>query len=79
MILGCHDLSVFNPRGKAVTKQPWRKEARLKFHRALQNEAPTVMLHHPHRTDSPLTWVSPWNRAAPERPITAEISRRWEI
>lgn len=32
LILGCHDLNVFNPRGTATTKKKWRKDIREKLY-----------------------------------------------
>ncbi|MBP7795956.1 MAG: hypothetical protein KA059_04180 [Elusimicrobiales bacterium] len=61
MILGCHDLNVFSPRGKAVTKSEWRKEIREGFYDIVKREKPSVILHHPHITDSSKTWTSAWN------------------
>ncbi|MFQ5871020.1 MAG: hypothetical protein ACE5IJ_05410 [Thermoplasmata archaeon] len=61
LILGCHDLTAFHPRGRAVTKEAWRREAREAFYRLLEREAPTLVLHHPHTTDSVMTWTAAWN------------------
>ncbi len=68
LILGCHDLTAFHPRGRASTKQAWRKEARAQFYDLLDRQAPSLVLHHPHTTDSVLTWAAAWNelrRAGP--------------
>jgi len=68
LILGCHDLIVFSPRGRAVTKAGWRRKIRSDFYSMLRREEPTTVLHHPHTTDSSFTWLNAWNevfRAAP--------------
>lgn len=68
MILGCHDLNVFSLRGAAVTKKKWRKKTRESFYKALEEFSPTIVLHHPHTTDSSKIWTAAWQeliRAAP--------------
>jgi hypothetical protein len=61
MILGCHDLNVFSPRGKAVTKSEWRKKVREEFYDIVKKETLSVVLHHPHTTDSSRIWTAAWN------------------
>lgn len=60
-LLGCHDLAVFHPRGKAVTKSQWRIDIRSDFYQLLNEEKPEIILHHPHTTDSTHTWQAAWN------------------
>jgi hypothetical protein len=57
LVLGCHDLNLFNARGAASAKDaklPLIKEAHRVFPGA------TVVLHHPHYTDIANTWVAGW-------------------
>jgi hypothetical protein len=61
LILGCHDLNVFSPRGKVTTKKEWRKQIRENFYDIIQKEKPTTILHHPHTTDSSKIWTPSWN------------------
>lgn len=61
LILGCHDLNVFSPRGKVTTKKEWRKQIRENFYDIIQKEKPTTVLHHPHTTDSSKIWTPSWN------------------
>jgi hypothetical protein len=61
MLLGCHDLNIFNPRGTVVTKQEWRKKIRKNFYQLSNDEKPDVVLHHPHTTDSKRIWTAAWN------------------
>ena len=61
LILGCHDLNIFSPRGKAVTKSEWRKKIREEFYDTVKNETLSVVLHHPHTTDSSRIWTVAWN------------------
>ncbi|HAW49557.1 TPA: hypothetical protein DCX16_01200 [bacterium] len=59
MILGCHDLTIFNPRSKNA--RGWRKEINEKFRELAKKEKPTIVLQHPHTTDSIKTWAAAWN------------------
>jgi hypothetical protein len=61
LVLGCHDLNVFNPRGRATTKTCWRKKIREDFYSLVKKEKPQVVLHHPHTTDSSKIWTAAWN------------------
>jgi len=73
MILGCHDLKMFDPRVyKRANIRHWRQEILDEFHKVAKNEKPTLLLHHPHETDcvegikitngkySPGTWDRAW-------------------
>ncbi|MGC9344689.1 MAG: hypothetical protein ACP5E3_18425, partial [Bacteroidales bacterium] len=64
MLLGCHDLNVFSPRGEAATKKEWRRKVRRDFYKSLKKEKPNIVLHHPHTTDSSKIWTSAWNELA---------------
>jgi len=61
MILGCHDLNVFSPRGKATTKKEWRKQVRDDFDKNIRTEKPKIVLQHPHIFTTPRTWTAAWN------------------
>ena len=56
LLLGCHDLNLFSPRGNSTVKKPWRKEAIQRFQCAVTCRRPAVVVHHPHATDSPRIW-----------------------
>ncbi len=62
LVLGCHDLNMFSPRARA--KQV-RGSARWKrcqeMARLVGPFNPTIVLHHPHSTDSPNVWRTAWN------------------
>ena len=62
LVLGCHDLIVFNPRSRANRKPDGDRSKRAE---AMVKEFvrfdPTVVLHLPHFTISPITWHSSWN------------------
>ena len=55
MVLGCHDLTIFNPRSDAVASG-WRKRLKEEFKRVAIEEDPTIVLHHPHTTDCINVW-----------------------
>ncbi len=55
MVLGCHDLTIFNPRSDANASD-WRKELKEEFKRIAMEENPTIVLHHPHTTNCIKTW-----------------------
>jgi hypothetical protein len=59
MILGCHDLNIFNPRS-IKTAKGWRKEVSDKFRDKAKEFSPEIVLHHPHYTDSFRIWLSAW-------------------
>lgn len=56
MILGCHDLKMFSNRGRAKSKSEWRINALKEIDRLLLTEKPTIVLQHPHTTDSIRSW-----------------------
>lgn len=59
MILGCHDLTIFNPRSRNA--KGWRERVNSEFRKMSIVKKPTVVLQHPHTTDSVLTWAAAWN------------------
>ena len=59
MVLGCHDLNIFNPRSKNA--KGWRKEVNEEFKRLAQKEKPEIVLHHPHTTVKRRTWLNAWS------------------
>ena len=62
MILGCHDLSMFSPRGNANQNKGGHRWHRCRemWKRAMEFK-PTIVLQHPHATDTPKTWTQSWN------------------
>ena len=74
MILGCHDLTMFNNRNWEKTAG-WRKEIKVQFRELARRKKPTVVLQHPHTTDSTRTWAAAWARLMKELPsVTAYAS-----
>jgi hypothetical protein len=69
LVLGCHDLNMFSPRARANQARYGARWLRCREMR--QNVVrfePTVVLHHPHTTDTPNTWRMPWLSLARELP-----------
>lgn len=60
MVLGCHDLTIFNDRNWANTSK-WRKQIKKDFRKMAKKKGPIYVLHHPHTTVKTQTWLNPWN------------------
>ena len=60
LVLGCHDLNVFNGRARANAKNARRKRRR-KMETLARRFKPTMVLHHPHQTDSRTIWRQGWS------------------
>ena len=61
LILGCHDLNVFNNRSRANARNPSRVERWEKLDELACQFKPTLVLHHPHQTDTWETWQGGWS------------------
>ena len=64
LVLGCHDLNMFSARSKANLKaesERYRRSKRMR--RMAKLFKPTIVLHHPHSTDSRRIWSTPWSGA----------------
>jgi hypothetical protein len=66
MVLGCHDLSIFNPRSKNA--KGWRKKLNESFKMLARKEKPVCVLHHPHTTVKVRTWLNAWMGLSKELP-----------
>lgn len=61
LVLGCHDLNMFSPRAWANQARDGERRRRSNEMRTLARAfEPTVVLQHPHNTDSPNIWRMPW-------------------
>lgn len=60
MVLGYHDLTIFNPRSDA-TASGWRAEVKEQFKAISNRRKPAQVLHHPHTTVKRMTWQHAWN------------------
>ena len=58
MVLGCHDLTIFNPRSKNA--KGWRKEINENLRKIAKEERPRFVLHHPHITTKWRSWYNAW-------------------
>ena len=61
LLLQCHDLTAFNPRGNATAKG-WRAAMIQRFHDKARCRQPQVVIHYPHTAETPRTWSASWNR-----------------
>ena len=64
LILGCHDLNMFSPRAEAnMTAGSDRQRRSERMRKVARKFRPTMILHHPHSTDSPRIWSTAWSGA----------------
>lgn len=73
MILGCHDLTMFNNRNMDKTGT-WRKEIKRGFRRLTTKENPVIVLHHPHTTVTTGTWRNSWSTINKMLPSVKEFA-----
>lgn len=75
VILGCHDLNVFNPRGQATAKPDgWKKQLADRFKTKCKKFNPEIILHHPHTTDTPNIWNLAWRTVEKELPYVKHFA-----
>lgn len=69
LILGCHDLNVFSPRGQATANPDgWKKQLADRFKILCKKFNPEIILQHPHTTDTPNIWNLAWRTVEKELP-----------
>jgi len=69
VILGCHDLNVYNPRGQAnANPDSWKRKVADDFKKQCAKFKPDIILHHPHSTDTPNIWNLAWKTIEKELP-----------
>lgn len=69
LVLGCHDLKMYDPRGLSKLTQGSHKHTRTnEIHKLVASFKPTVVLQHPHGTDTPNIWRNTWGRLLKEAP-----------
>jgi hypothetical protein len=62
LVFACHDLNMFSPRGRAKQDPQGVRRKRCDAMVAkVQKFRPSVVLHHPHSTDTPNIWRLPWS------------------
>jgi hypothetical protein len=59
MILACHDLNVFHPRGKEKITG-WRSDSYNEFLALARKDKPQIVIQHTHLTENPRTWTNGW-------------------
>jgi hypothetical protein len=67
MVLGCHDLTIFNPRSDAKATG-WRLKTKSEFKSYAAKHKPRWVIHHPHTTVNPMTWRHAWNALLTDLP-----------
>lgn len=73
MLLGCHDLTMFNNRNKGNTGR-WRREIKEAFRQLAEEEKPVIVLHHPHTTVTTATWRNGWSMINKTLPSVKEYA-----
>jgi len=69
LILGCHDLNMFSARAIANQRPDGARRQRCDLMAGLvRHFKPTVVLQHPHSTDTPNIWRMPWACLARDYP-----------
>ncbi len=69
VILGCHDLNVYSPRGQAnANAEGWKKMTAVRFKNLCKQFNPDIILQHPHTTDTPIIWNAAWRTLEKELP-----------
>lgn len=61
MILGCHDLTLFNNRNWVKTGEV-RKLKKNQFRELAERKEPCCVIHHPHTTVKKQNWSNSWTR-----------------
>ncbi len=75
VILGCHDLNVFNPRGQAnASPHGWKKQIADTFKAKCREFKPDIILQHPHTTDTPNIWNPAWRVVEKELPCVKHFA-----
>ncbi|HDQ25780.1 MAG TPA: hypothetical protein ENN43_03420 [bacterium] len=73
MVLGCHDLNMFSPRGDK-TARGWRKKRKRLFKKEMKEFGPEIVLQHPHSAGSPRVWSHAWANLLKKEPGIAEYA-----
>jgi hypothetical protein len=69
IILGCHDLNIFNGRARANQKVGGHRYQRCQeMLRAFNDFRPTHVIQHPHGTDTWKSWNSSWKQVSRQYP-----------
>lgn len=75
LILGCHDLNIYSPRGIAkITEKNFKYNISLELRNSAKNFQPDIVIQHPHYTDSHNIWFSSWNNLVKELQVDTFVS-----
>lgn len=75
MVLGCHDLNMFSRRGRANQDSGGDRRMRCSEMRRLAKAfRPTVVLQHPHSTDSARIWGTAWGGLIRDLPSVTDYA-----
>ena len=75
LILGCHDLSIFNPRGQAnLGSGSYKAEISKEFYKRFEQEKPNVIIQHPHVTTLKRTWLNAWKNIEKKYPFVTHYA-----
>ena len=77
LVLGCHDLTMFNPRAIANTTNKARKGRQRQMKRLVKEFRPTVILQHPHQTCKTRTWSHGWHRLLDDASRGGNTVKAW--
>jgi hypothetical protein len=70
-LLGCHDLNIFSPRAKAVAA--YDRQIKIKtFDKLMRHLKPTLIIQHPHNTDTYKIWYQSWKTVEKIYPFVKE-------
>lgn len=71
-ILGCHDLKMVSPRSKAIAGEIRQKKIQ-EFDKLMKINKPTLILHHPHNTDTYRIWNTEWRTIEKKYPFVNQF------
>jgi hypothetical protein len=70
VVLGCHDLNVVSPRARHnSSKEGFRVKIQNEFDKLIHKGNYSVILHHPHFTNSKKTWKMSWGKIETDYPM----------
>ena len=78
LVLGCHDLNMFSARSKKNQRAGSERQRRSeRMRRLAKSFRPTIILHHPHSTDSARIWATAWSGTREFLPRKQGLRHLW--
>ena len=75
LVLGCHDLNIFSPRGNKIRKpDSWKGIIASEMKKLCKKYKPSIVLQHPHTTDTPNIWNNAWITLQQELPYVKHFA-----